>query len=34
MPTQRATTDRHALTAAPTADANRPFTAIDWGHVQ
>ena len=34
MPTQRATTDRGVLTAAPTADASRPFTATDWGHVQ
>ena len=31
---QRATTDRGVLTAAPTADANRPFTATDWGQVQ
>jgi RNA-directed DNA polymerase len=34
MPTQRATTDRGVLTAAPTADASRPFTATDWGQVQ
>lgn len=34
MSTQRTTTDRGALTAAPTADANRPFTATDWSHVQ
>ena len=34
MPTQRTTTDRGVLTAAQTADANRSFTATDWGHVQ
>jgi RNA-directed DNA polymerase len=34
MPTQRTTTDRGALTAGKPADANRPFTATDWGHVQ
>ena len=34
MPTQRTPTDRGVLTAAKTADAIRPFTATDWGHVQ
>ena len=34
MPTQRTTTDRGALTAGKPADANRSFTATDWGQVQ
>src|SRR5215208_6901351 len=34
MPTPRTTTDRRVLTAAPTADANRSFTATDGGQIQ
>ena len=34
MSTRHTTTDRGGLTAAQTADANRPFTATDWGQVQ
>jgi RNA-directed DNA polymerase len=34
MSTQRTTTDRRVLTAGKPADANRSFTATDWGQVQ
>ena len=34
MSKQRTTTDRGGLTAGKPADANRPFTATDWSHVQ
>lgn len=34
MPKPHTKTDRGVLTAGKPADANRPFTAIDWGQVQ